>query len=91
MKVRIEAFDALAKVRMVSQDILLQTLTKKATSATKEKTCQGQYTAEMNKLPASAAAFAFIHGLEDEFFEVRFTCFVLGGYHLWNKAYATHV
>ncbi|XP_027173158.1 protein SIEL [Coffea eugenioides] len=71
MKVRTEAFDALAKVPMVSQNVLLLTLTKKATSATKEITFPGRYAAKIYKLPASAAAFAFIHGLEDEFFEVR--------------------
>ncbi|KAL3536573.1 hypothetical protein ACH5RR_005034 [Cinchona calisaya] len=69
MKVRIEAFDALAKVGIVSEDVLLQTLTKKATSATKEKIFLGQYTAKVYKLPASAVAFAIVHGLEDEFFE----------------------
>lgn len=72
MKVRTEAFDALAKVPMVSQNVLLLTLTKKATSATKEMTFPGRYAAKMYKLPASAAAFAFIHGLEDEFFERNF-------------------
>ena len=90
MKVRTEAFDALAKVPMVSQNVLLLTLTKKATSATKEITFPGRYAAKICKLPASAAAFAFIHGLEDEFFEVRLTCSVLGPYNFRNKAYAAH-
>ncbi|KAL2509940.1 Protein SIEL [Forsythia ovata] len=71
MKLRVVAFDALGKIRMVSEDILLQTLCKKALPATKEKTYCGQLTAKLRTLPASAAAFAFVHGLEDEFHEVR--------------------
>ncbi|KAJ0089195.1 hypothetical protein Patl1_31443 [Pistacia atlantica] len=45
MEVRVEAFDALGKVAVVSEDILLQR--------------------------SSGAAGAFVHGLEDEFYEVR--------------------
>lgn len=71
MKVRIEAFDALACVRIVSEDILLQTLSKKASSVIKDRSYPGQQTSDLFELPASTAAFAFVHGLEDEFYEVR--------------------
>lgn len=70
MKVRVEALNALASVRIVSEDILLQTLSKKASSAIKDKSYPGRYTAKVFDLPASSAAFAFVHGLEDEFYEV---------------------
>ncbi|KAG9134129.1 hypothetical protein Leryth_004806 [Lithospermum erythrorhizon] len=71
MCVRVEAFEALGRVRMVSEYILLQTLSKKATPATKDKSYQGQYSGKVLNLPAAAAAFAFVHGLEDEYYEVR--------------------
>ncbi|XP_019162591.1 PREDICTED: protein SIEL isoform X2 [Ipomoea nil] len=71
VNVRIEAFHSLGNVEMVSHDILLQTLSKKASAAMKEKNFPGQLTAKSLKLPASNAAFAFVHGLEDEFHQVR--------------------
>ncbi|CAI9097221.1 OLC1v1033595C1 [Oldenlandia corymbosa var. corymbosa] len=71
MKVRLEAFTALARVEIVSEGILLQTLSKKVSSATKEKSYPGRYTDKLFRLPASNVAFAFVHGLEDEFPEVR--------------------
>nr|GMC81815.1 protein SIEL [Ipomoea batatas] len=71
VNVRIEAFHSLGNVEMVSHDILLQTLSKKASAAMKEKNFPGQLTAKSLKLPASSAAFAFVHGLEDEFHQVR--------------------
>lgn len=73
MKVKIEAFDALACVGIVSEDILLQTLSKKASSVIKDKSYPGQQTSDLFQLPASTVAFAFVHGLEDEFYEVRIT------------------
>ncbi|KAL3633347.1 hypothetical protein CASFOL_000597 [Castilleja foliolosa] len=71
MKIRVAAFNALGKIHCVSEDILLQTFSKKALLATKEKTYLGQYTAKLFKIPATTAAFTFIHGLEDEFHEVK--------------------
>ncbi|XP_057808218.1 protein SIEL isoform X2 [Salvia miltiorrhiza] len=71
MEVRVAAFNALGKIPTVSENILLQTLSKKALPSTKEKVYPGRYTAKLSKIPATAAAFAFLHGLEDEFFQVR--------------------
>ncbi|XP_009772087.1 protein SIEL isoform X2 [Nicotiana sylvestris] len=71
VKVRIEVFSALGKIEIVSEYILLQTLSKKASSATKEMNFPGQYADKIFRIPASSASFAFLHGLEDEFSEVR--------------------
>ncbi|KAM7532040.1 hypothetical protein LguiB_035450 [Lonicera macranthoides] len=69
--VRVEAFNSLGKVGMVSEKILLQTLSKKVLPSTKEKKYPGQFTAKQCELPASCAAGAFVHGLEDEFHEFK--------------------
>ncbi|KAL6574549.1 hypothetical protein OROMI_011834 [Orobanche minor] len=71
MEIRVAAFNALGTIQTVSEDILLQTLSKKALLAIKEKFYPGQYTAKLFKIPATTAAFAFVHGLEDEFYQVR--------------------
>ncbi|GAV76894.1 Cnd1 domain-containing protein, partial [Cephalotus follicularis] len=71
MEVRLEAFDALKKIGMVSESVLLQTLSKKVLATTKEKKSHGQRTAECFEISSSNAAGAFVHGLEDEFHEVR--------------------
>lgn len=70
MEIRIAALNELGKIPTVSEDILLQTLSKKALPATKQKSYPGQYTAKVSKIPATAAAFAFRHGLEDEYYQV---------------------
>ncbi|KAI3839356.1 hypothetical protein MKX03_005872 [Papaver bracteatum] len=73
MEVRNEAFISLGKVKKVSEDILLQTLSKKVLGNLKERNFPGK-SSNMTKnldLPASNAAGAFVHGLEDEFYEVR--------------------
>ncbi|KAL0347523.1 UNVERIFIED_CONTAM: protein SIEL [Sesamum calycinum] len=70
-EIRVAAFNALGKIQTVSEDILQQTLSKKALAATKEKKYPGQYTAKLFNIPATAAAFTFVHGLEDEFYQVR--------------------
>ncbi|GER55763.1 integrator complex subunit [Striga asiatica] len=70
-EIRVAAFNALGKVQTVSEDILLQTLSKKPLLATKEKNYLGQYTAKIFKIQATAAAYTFVHGLEDEFYQVR--------------------
>lgn len=57
MVVRLEAFDALAKIEMVSEDILLLTLSKKVNKHI--------------EIPAPGAVGAFVHGLEDEYYEGR--------------------
>ncbi|KAK1400351.1 Integrator complex subunit [Heracleum sosnowskyi] len=53
--VRLAAFDAIGKVTMASENILLQTLSKKL----------------LVKSQISSVAGAFVHGMEDEFYEVR--------------------
>ncbi|KAL0310029.1 UNVERIFIED_CONTAM: protein SIEL [Sesamum radiatum] len=70
-EIRVAAFNALGKIQTVSEDILRQTLSKKALAATKGKKYPGQYTAKLFNIPATAAAFTFVHGLEDEFYQVR--------------------
>lgn len=75
VEIRVAAFNALGKIPYVSENILLQTLSKKGLPSTKEKVYPGQYTANISKIPATAAAFAFLHGLEDEFFQVLCCCF----------------
>lgn len=72
MEVRIEAFHALGKIGMVSQDILLQTLSKKVLVTTKEKKSLAQCSDEQLEVSGSSVAGAFMHGLEDEFHEVTF-------------------
>ncbi|TXG58901.1 hypothetical protein EZV62_016730 [Acer yangbiense] len=71
MEVRVEAFDALGKIGLVSEDILLQTLSKKVLGVIKERISHSKCTEECFEISASAAAGSFLHGLEDEFYEVR--------------------
>ncbi|MCL7029626.1 hypothetical protein MKW94_020259 [Papaver nudicaule] len=71
MEVRNEAFVSLGKIKMVSEDILLQTLSKKVLGNLKERKFPGKISKKFLDLPASNAAGAFVHGLEDEFYEVR--------------------
>ncbi|XP_057512953.1 LOW QUALITY PROTEIN: protein SIEL [Actinidia eriantha] len=71
VKVRVEVFDALGEIGMVSEDILLQTLSKKLLSALKDKNYPGLYSGKPFELRASDASGVFLHGLEDEFCEVR--------------------
>lgn len=61
MEVRVEAFNALGKIEMVSEDILLQTLSKKVLG----KNIHFEKS-------ATSAAGALVHGLEDEFHKVIF-------------------
>lgn len=53
--VRLQAFGAIGKITMASENILLQTLSKKV----------------LVKSQTSNVAGAFVHGMEDEFYEVR--------------------
>ncbi|KAI3967639.1 hypothetical protein MKW92_040372 [Papaver armeniacum] len=71
MEVWNEAFVSLGKMKMVSEDILLQTLSKKVLGNLKERKFPGKSNTKILDLPASNAAGAFVHGLEDEFYEVR--------------------
>lgn len=72
MKVRVEAFNGLRKMEMVSEDLLLQSLAKRVVGRGKQKDTGGQGTSEQFVMLASSVAGALIHGLEDEFFEVTF-------------------
>ncbi|XP_047159467.1 protein SIEL-like isoform X1 [Vigna umbellata] len=71
MKVRVEAFNGLRKMEMVSEDLLLQSLAKRVSGHGKQKETGGQSTSEQCVMLASSVAGALVHGLEDEFFEVR--------------------
>lgn len=72
MKVRVEAFNGLRKMEMVSEDLLLQSLAKRVSGRGKQKDTGGQRTSEQFVMLASSVAGALVHGLEDEFFEVTF-------------------
>ncbi|KAM1597902.1 hypothetical protein PS2_032759 [Malus domestica] len=71
MGVRVEAFYALGKIKLVSEDILLQTLSKRVLVTTKGKGSFAQCSDEQLEVSGSSVAGAFVHGLEDEFHEVR--------------------
>ncbi|KAF5476340.1 hypothetical protein F2P56_008068 [Juglans regia] len=71
MEVRVEAFDALGKIEIVSADILLQTLSKRVSGTTKGMGSFGQCPAAEVESSASSVAGVLVHGLEDEFYEVR--------------------
>ncbi|KAI3829476.1 hypothetical protein L1987_03601 [Smallanthus sonchifolius] len=68
MNVRIEAFNALGKAEMASQYLLMQTLSKRVLE---ENKFPGQPSGKHFRLQALSVAGAFLHGLEDEFYEVR--------------------
>ncbi|PPS06623.1 hypothetical protein GOBAR_AA14017 [Gossypium barbadense] len=75
LDVRLEAFEALGKIGLVSEDILLQTLSKKVLGINKDKAYKP---IEGLDISVSAVAGAYIHGLEDEFSEVRMSaCYSL--------------
>ncbi|XP_062094967.1 protein SIEL isoform X2 [Humulus lupulus] len=71
VEVRVEAFNGLRKIEVVSEDILLQTLSKRLLAIVKEKRSLGLCFGEQFEILASSVAGALMHGLEDEFFEVR--------------------
>ncbi|KAM0837001.1 hypothetical protein ACQ4PT_061948 [Festuca glaucescens] len=67
-KVRIEAFDALAKMQRVSDGVLLQSLSKKMIK-TDTGSAAGKKISPKLIFPCAAGIFA--HGIEDEFYQVR--------------------
>ncbi|KAG5534544.1 hypothetical protein RHGRI_022609 [Rhododendron griersonianum] len=82
LKVRVEAFDALGEISMVSEEILLQTLSEKHLSVSlqeskptlqrhglKEKIYSVLCSTKPFEIPASNSAGVFVHGLESEFSE----------------------
>ncbi|XP_043713913.1 protein SIEL [Telopea speciosissima] len=90
MEVRNEVFVALGKMRFISEDLLLQTLSKKVLIATKEKKV-GQRSTKQYELPVSGAAGAFVHGLEDEFCKVRSSaCNSLGVLTVFSDQFASN-
>ncbi|KAF5196674.1 Integrator complex subunit, partial [Thalictrum thalictroides] len=78
-EVRTAAFASLGQMKLVSDDLLLQTLSKKITIHFKKRKKIGMCASKKFDLPASNVAGVFVHGLEDEFSEVRkSTCISLG-------------
>ncbi|KAL6010627.1 hypothetical protein ACLOJK_001063 [Asimina triloba] len=69
MEIRVEAFLAVGRTRMVSEDVLLQTLSKKINQ--NESKSLRKLAGKGSMLSISSAAGAFVHGLEDEFYQVR--------------------
>ncbi|KAG5398994.1 hypothetical protein IGI04_020808 [Brassica rapa subsp. trilocularis] len=67
--VRVEVFKAFGVIGTASESIILQTLSKKVLKAGKGKKPQNRFSNE--SADAAAAAGVFIHGFEDEFYEVR--------------------
>ncbi|CAL9191146.1 protein SIEL-like [Musa acuminata AAA Group] len=70
MEVRFEAFVALGKVRLVHETVLLQSLSKKILGIKSGKAIV-KCSTEGTKISLLSAAGAFVHGIEDEFYEVR--------------------
>ncbi|KAJ4764135.1 Integrator complex subunit 4 [Rhynchospora pubera] len=67
VKVRIEAFNALGKVKLVSDAVLMQSLSKKILGSKNG----GKSIIKLDKASKPCAAGAYIHGIEDEFYVVR--------------------
>ncbi|XP_068649307.1 protein SIEL isoform X3 [Aristolochia californica] len=90
VEVRIEAFRSLGRIQLVSEDILLQTLSKKVLGSRSERKFLAQCSQSENLSLVSSAAGAFIHGLEDEFYEVRSAaCASLGKLTIFSTKFAT--
>lgn len=69
--VRVEAFNALGKIAFVSEDMLLQSVSKKLLGTTRDKQTLAPCSAKPYEVHSSSAAGVFIHGLEDEYSEAR--------------------
>ncbi|XP_010248865.1 PREDICTED: protein SIEL isoform X2 [Nelumbo nucifera] len=90
VEVRIEAFVALGKLELVSEELLLQSLSKKTLAVIKEKKIFFQCHEKELELSKSSAAGAFVHGLEDEFYEVRRSaCNSLGMLSIFSLQFAS--
>lgn len=66
-------------MELVSEDLLLQTLSKRVLGVVKQTEVYCQGISEQFKMLAASVAGALVHGLEDEFFEVTFLkhyCFI---------------
>ena len=69
--VRVEAFNALGKIAFVSEDMLLQSISKKLLGTIRDKQTLAPCSAKPYEVHSSSAAGVFIHGLEDEYSEVK--------------------
>ncbi|KAK4776372.1 hypothetical protein SAY86_005060 [Trapa natans] len=69
VEVRVAAFDAIGKTKMVSVEFLLQTLSKKVLDAMEEDNYLGQGSREQRE--DSASSGSLVHGLEDEYHELH--------------------
>ncbi|KFK38270.1 hypothetical protein AALP_AA3G092600 [Arabis alpina] len=69
VEVRVEVFKAFGTIGTASESIILQTLSKKVLGGGKGKKPQNHLSNDTTDV--SAAAGVFIHGFEDEFYEVR--------------------
>ncbi|VAH89565.1 unnamed protein product [Triticum turgidum subsp. durum] len=88
-EVRIEAFNALAKMQRVSEGVLLQSLSKKIikTDTGSASSIKGKKLPP--KLSSPCAAGIFAHGVEDEFYQVRtVACKTLGALAKLSNQYA---
>ncbi|KAK1271602.1 hypothetical protein QJS04_geneDACA014670 [Acorus gramineus] len=89
VKVRLDAFSALGKLHLVSEVILLQSLSKKFLGVRNGKKAPGLGNGKESKFIVSSAAGIFIHGLEDEFYEVRrVACDSLGKHSIFSLQFA---
>ncbi|WOL01941.1 protein SIEL isoform X3 [Canna indica] len=70
MKVRCEAFIALGRVKLVHESVLLQSISKKILGIKSGKAHVEDYV-KRAKTSLSLASGIFVHGIEDEFYEVR--------------------
>ncbi|KAM3229335.1 hypothetical protein ACQJBY_060293 [Aegilops geniculata] len=88
-EVRIEAFNALAKMQRVSEGVLLQSLSKKIikTDTGSASSIKGKKLPPKLSFPCAAGIFA--HGVEDEFYQVRtVACKTLGALAKLSNQYA---
>lgn len=70
MNVRVNAFNGMKKLEIVSEDFLLQSVSKRVLSIFKGKKSLVQCPAERSEMLALDVAGAFVHGVEDEFYQV---------------------
>lgn len=76
MEVRFEAFVALGKVRLVHEAVLLQSLSKKILGIKSGKAIV-ECSTKGTKISLLSAAGAFVHGIEDEFYEVNLVLIIV--------------
>lgn len=68
VEVRYEAFIALGRVRLVQENVLLQSLSKKILRAKSGSHVESSVNG--TKISLQSAAGIFVHGIEDEFYKV---------------------